>query len=148
MDLLGAFAAYAADFERTFADDDWSRLEHHFRDDAEYRIENGPLACTLRGRAEILAGMRRSIDGFDRRCDVRATRLRAPPEIDGDRVVVRWAGTYRVGALPPLEVAGTETAEFRDGRIACLVDVYEEESIARHADWLARHGCELNPSYR
>jgi hypothetical protein len=148
MDLLLAFAAYAADFERTFADDDWSRLERHFHDDAEYRVENGPLACTLSGRPEILAGLRRSLDGFDRRCDARELRPLAPPERDGNRVAVRWAGTYRVGALPPLEVSGTETAEFRGDRIARLVDVYEEESVSHYATWLARHGCHLDPSYR
>jgi hypothetical protein len=148
MDLLLAFAAYAADFEQTFTDDDWGRLERHFHEDAEYRVENGPLACVLRGRSAIFAGMRRSLEGFDRRCDARELRPLAPPECADDRVVVRWAGTYRVGTLPPLRVAGTQTAEYRGDRILHLVDVYDRESIARYAEWLSRAGSDLDPSYR
>jgi hypothetical protein len=35
-DLTQRFEAYAADFELTFVDDDWSRLEQYFTDDAVY----------------------------------------------------------------------------------------------------------------
>lgn len=34
MDLLHRFAAYAVDFEKTFEDDDWTRLADYFTEDA------------------------------------------------------------------------------------------------------------------
>ena len=36
MDILQQFLAYAGDFEKTLADDDWSRLHKYFCDDAVY----------------------------------------------------------------------------------------------------------------
>ena len=39
MTNLECFAAYAADFEKTFKDDDWSRLERYFAPDATYQVK-------------------------------------------------------------------------------------------------------------
>jgi len=38
MDIMQQFMAYAGDFERTLADDDWSRLSGYFADDAVYEV--------------------------------------------------------------------------------------------------------------
>ncbi len=38
MDPLQRFAAYAADFEKTYQDDDWKRLEGYFAEDAVYEV--------------------------------------------------------------------------------------------------------------
>jgi hypothetical protein len=44
MNLVDRYQAYAADFERTFVDDDWSRLEQYFTEDATYSTPaNGML---------------------------------------------------------------------------------------------------------
>ena len=148
MDLIRAFAEYAVDFERTYVDDDWRRLERHFHGDATYRIENSPFDCVLHGRASLLAGMRRSLNGFDRRCALRSMRPTAPPEIDGNKVIVRWSGRYAAGTVEALEVSGTETAEYRGQRIASLVDSYQARDVPRFIDWLRRCGLSLDPSYR
>ena len=65
------FADYAAAFEETFADDDWSRLEQYFAEDARYEISGGPFATTIDGRDAILKGLKKSLDGFDRKFDNR-----------------------------------------------------------------------------
>jgi glutathione S-transferase len=147
MDLLLAFAEFAADFEKTFADDDWSRLERHFHEDASYRVENSPFACELRGRAAILEGLKCSLDGFDRRCDSRSLGAKAQPRVDGERVIIPWGGSYRLAGMEALEISGTEVAEFRGGRISRLVDTYQEDDVHRFSEWLSRCGKSLDPSY-
>ena len=57
MDTLQSFLAYAADFEKTFEDDDWSRLMGYFADDAVYRVESEIMGCELVGPEAILGGM-------------------------------------------------------------------------------------------
>lgn len=147
MDLIRAFAEFALDFEKTLVDDDWSRLERHLHEDVVYRVGNSPFACELRGRRAVLDGMRRSLDGFDRRCDSRQVGATAPPRLEGSRVIVQWRGTYRAGPIDPLDVSGTEVAEYRGDRIASLVDHYQDDDIDRFMDWLGRCGRALDPSY-
>ena len=38
MDPLQRFGEYAADFEKTFEDDDWSRLNAYFDENASYVV--------------------------------------------------------------------------------------------------------------
>ncbi|SVE51237.1 uncharacterized protein METZ01_LOCUS504091, partial [marine metagenome] len=37
-DSLQVYAEYASAFEETFGDDDWSRLEKYFSEDARYEV--------------------------------------------------------------------------------------------------------------
>ena len=39
MDTLSRFMEYAADFEKTLGDDDWTRLRRYFADDAVYEVK-------------------------------------------------------------------------------------------------------------
>jgi len=55
------FMDYAAAFEQTYVDDDWTRLTPFFSEDATYEVRGGPLACRLSGRDAILAGLKKSI---------------------------------------------------------------------------------------
>ena len=49
MGTAETFFAYAADFEKSYLDDDWSRLARHFREDAVYRVESDLFGCELKG---------------------------------------------------------------------------------------------------
>ncbi len=71
MDPLQRFAAYAADFEKTFEDDEWTRLEGYFAEDAIYTVKGTPFDCEVRGRDAIFRAIKKSIDGFDRHFDKR-----------------------------------------------------------------------------
>ena len=42
MDLIARFLEYAAAFEATYVDDDWSRLERFFAPDVVYAVTGGP----------------------------------------------------------------------------------------------------------
>lgn len=77
MDPLRRFAAHAADFEKTFEDDDWTRLEGCFAEDAIYTVEGTPFDCEVRGRETILRAIKKSLDGFDGRFDKREIVLPA-----------------------------------------------------------------------
>ena len=80
MTNLECFGAYAADFEKTFKDDDWSRLDRYFAPDATYRVKGEPFAASIKGRDAIFKGIKKSLDGFDRRFATRDIALEGAPE--------------------------------------------------------------------
>ena len=75
------FMDYAAAFEQTYVDDDWSRLSQYFPENASYEVRGGPLACQISGRDAIFAGLKKSIDGLDRRCSDRQLQLTDGPDV-------------------------------------------------------------------
>jgi hypothetical protein len=147
MTSLQRFGAYAQDFEETFKDDDWSRLERHFAPDAVYEVSGEPFACTLRGREAIFKGLKKSLDGFDRRFGTREIAIEGAPEVDGDTVALPWAVTYGRPGSPPLVLRGRSKATYAGDRIARLEDAYDAAAIASASAWLRDHGRDLDPSY-
>jgi hypothetical protein len=146
MNPLQLFADYAQDFERTYADDDWSRLEQYFTPDATYEV-GAPFACSLRGPDAIFAGIRKSLDGFDRRFATREVAIEGAPSVEGDTVTLSWAVTYGRPGSPPLVLRGRSRATYADGRIARLADSYDAAAIASTTAWIRSHGADLDPSY-
>jgi hypothetical protein len=147
MDPLQRFAAYAADFEKTFVDDDWTRLEGYFRDDAVYTVEGTAFDCEVRGRDAIFRAIKKSIDGFDRRFERREITPGAAPLVEGNRVTFSGSVRYEKEGVEPLTIRLSETAELDEaGRIARLEDVYPDgqDEMLR---WLDRHGSRFDPSY-
>jgi hypothetical protein len=147
MDVLKRAAAYAADFEKTYADDDWTRLAPYFHEDAVYEVQGDVAwACTLEGREAVFRGIKRSLDGFDRRFASRELSADGPPEVDGTRVRLSGRVTYRRDDLPPLLLELTEVIEFDGDRIARITDVYDDR-VGPALDWLAAHGEGFDVSY-
>lgn len=146
MALLERFAKCAADFEKTYQDDDWSRLEDYFTEDARYSVENAPFAFTARGRQAVLRAIRRSVDGFDRRLE-RHVETRSAPREEGDRVIVPWRGRYARPGAPDLVFEADEIAVYEGDRIRELRDVYAEDATAAYEAWMRKYGEGLDPSY-
>lgn len=145
---LGRYRRYFADFDRCLGDDDWSRLAAHFSADAVYEVIGLPYACVVRGRDAIVAALRRSVHGFDRRLDGRHLAIAGTPQPDGDRLVVGLRGRYEKAGAPPLEFGlREEVCVADDGRIARLADIYEDAAAAGALTWLAAHGAGLDPRY-
>jgi len=142
---------YAAAFEETYRDDDWARLEGYFAEEATYEVRGGPMACEIAGRDAIFRGIKKSLDGLDRRSDARRITLLGGPETqrdaDGDRVTLRWEVGYDFPGLPPITFAGETAATVADDRIVRLVDEYSEAEGEKMTAWLAEHGQELDASY-
>ena len=147
MNPLECFLVYAADFEKTFVDDDWSRLESHFSDAAVYRVESDSFGCELNGPAAIFAGMKKSLDGFDRTFSGREIAILGEPEVDGDELRVSWTVTYQKDGCPPFVLRGKSLARVCDREIALLVDSYDRRVSAELGDWMRETGTRLDPSY-
>ena len=147
MNIIERFVAYAADFEKTLADDDWSRLPQYFAEDAVYRVESDIFGCELKGHDDIFAGMKKSLDGFDRNFPAREIAMTEGPEVEGDEMRLAWTVTYHKEGLPDFALRGKSRARIRDGKIALLVDSYDDSVNAEVADWMRETGVKLDPSY-
>jgi hypothetical protein len=139
--------AYAGDFEKTFVDDDWSRLERHFTEDVVYEVVNCPFACRVEGRDAVLAALRKSISGFDRRCDARRLGVRSGPTESGDQVELDWEVTYSLKGAPDLPLLGASLARFRGDRICYLRDSYPDGMGEQVAAWTSEHTPDWDLSY-
>jgi hypothetical protein len=144
MPILDRFLAYAQDFERTYVDDDWSRLEQYFTPDATYEV-TGATPCLLTGRAAIFRGIKKSLDGFDRKFVGRNLEVEGTPKAEGDTVMVDWLVTYERPGAPALPLRGRSIARFAGDTIAQLKDVMAADDSA--AKWFAKYGAGLNSSY-
>lgn len=147
MGLADRFFAYALDFEKTFVDDDWSRVEPYFEPDAVYEVRNTSLGCRIEGVQAILRGMKKSLDGFDRRCASRTIEGTDGPTEDGDTVTLAWSVTYTKEGAPPFVLRGRSMAKYRGLRIAYLVDEYPDGMDEEAADWLGRYLPGASPAY-
>lgn len=141
------FFEYALAFEETYADDDWARLEPFLADDVTYEVRNVPFACRLEGRAAVLRGLKKSLEGFDRCCARRRVEVTEAPRTEGDTVTVGWEGTYAWPGAPDLRFRGRSSATVEGGRIVTLVDEYPDGEGDRMLAWIAAHAPELDASY-
>lgn len=141
------FIAYALDFEQTYDDDDWSRLEHHFAPDAVYEVRNTAFGCRIEGAPAILRGLKKSLDGFDRRLPKRVIDLVDGPTEDGEVVRVGWTATYTVPGAPSFVLRGRSIARVRDGVIVELADEYPPGLDAEAGTWIAAHAPGADASY-
>jgi hypothetical protein len=138
--LTDRYLAYAEDFERTYADDDWTRLEQYFTEDAAY--PQGTAEPEVTGPAAVLERLKASVNQFDRRMDTRTLDF-DPPTEDGDRITVTWKATYTKAGLPDITITGTETAAFRGDQICLLSGEFDPTAQKNLEAWLAEHGAKL-----
>lgn len=141
MSIMERYQAYADAFEESYADDDWSRIEQYFTDDAVYEAEPEDAV----GRAAVLAKLKGGVDTFDRRMDSRTPDFQTP-SVDGDTLTMKWRVTYTKADLPDLVISGVETAVFRGEQIARLADAFDPEAQKAMGEWMAKHGAALQGS--
>lgn len=137
MSIADRFQAYADAFEESYVDDDWSRLEQYFTEDAVY--EGEPAA---RGRDAVLAKLKGAVDGFDRRMDSRTPDFQAPT-VEGNTLTMKWSVGFTKAGRPDLVISGVETAVFEGDRIALLRDVFDPAALEGMQKWMAEHGAAL-----
>ena len=147
MGILERFFDYARDFELTLRDDDWSRLRDYFAPNAQYQVKNSPFACVLDGRDAIFRGIKKSLDGFDRKFPGRKLEVTQAPEVAGDTLALSWAVTYERPGSPPLTLRGRSEARFAGDVITHLSDTYTEANNQEAASWLRAHGKDIDGSY-
>lgn len=137
MGIVDRYLAYADAFEQSYEDDDWSRIEQYFTEDAVY--DGDPPA---EGRAAVLAKLKGGVDTFDRRMDSRTPDFQQPTE-DGDHVNMNWQVTYTKAGCPDLVISGREIAVFDGDRIARLTDEFDPSAEQAMGAWMAAHGAKL-----
>ncbi len=147
MDNLARFMKYAADFEKTLADDDWSRLRQYFADDAVYEVDSEGFGCSLRGPDAIFTGIKKSLDGMDRKFDGRDLAVTSGPDVDADGLRMGWQVTYRKEGKTPYVLNGRSEVRYRDGRIVHLADRYDPSEGPKAAAWMQQNGMPFDPSY-
>jgi hypothetical protein len=144
---LERFLEYAQAFEKSYADDDWSRLEPYFARDAVYRVVGSTSwDCEVKGRKQVIAAMRKFVNEFDRHC-TRAIRPAGAPVVGQDTVRVAGIAAYTRGDSEELTLQIELIAQYRDGSIIRLSDVYPAENEARVRAWMEKWGQGLDPSY-
>jgi hypothetical protein len=147
VDPIARFGEYAAAFEVAFEKDDWSVVEPYFTEDTVYEtFGEPPFAGKAEGRPAVLDYLKGSLDGFDRRFDVRELESLEGPELRDGAMWMRWRVTYRVAAAPPISMEGEETATFEGDRIRRLEDRFAEDTSAKILKWMGEHGAKLKPS--
>jgi hypothetical protein len=147
MSTMDNFAAYAAAFEETYVDDDWSRLTKYFTDGAVYEVTGGGIDARLEGPDAIFKGMKKSLDGMDRKFDSRTIEVTSEPELTDDTLDVDWTVTYTLGDAPPFVLVGHTKAHLDGDRIKWMRDSYTDEMAAASAAWIAAHAPQIDGSY-
>jgi hypothetical protein len=99
------------------------------------------------GRKAILDGIRKSVNGFDRKFTVRRIEVRAVPESIENGLAVPWSGTYEKEGLPPLTIRARTEARYEGDRIIYIADVYEDDPTGETTRWFLRHGADFDGSY-
>jgi hypothetical protein len=140
MNLMPRFEAYAAAFEATLVDDDWTRLQQYFTADAVYLPGDGSEAV---GRDRVLETLRNGVNGLDRRFDTRVGEL-SSAEQSNDVVTIQWKMTLSKQGLPDLTISGREHATFTGDTISRLEDVLDPGTGEAVAGYMAKHGARLN----
>ena len=145
---LEQFLKYAGDFEKTLADDDWTRLRRYFADDAVYEVKSSIFGCRLVGPAAIFAGMKKSLDGFDRRFSKRDIEVTDGPTLTGDEMQMGWKVLYSMDGKPSFTLHGRSTVRYAGDKIVYLADAYDDARTgADFAAWQRETGIQLDPSY-
>ncbi len=138
MSIADRYRAYAEAFEESYQDDDWSRIEPFFTEEAVY--EGAPEDA--HGRDAVLAKLKNGVDGFDRKMDSRTPDFQTPT-VDGNTLTMIWKVTYTKAGCPDLVISGREIAVFEDDRIALLRDDFDPEAEKAMGEWMAAHGAKL-----
>ncbi len=146
MNDVERFEEYAADFEVAFEGDDWSVVGRHFAKEAVYETLAGPpMGGCHEGRDAVLASMKQTVDGFDRRFDSREVTFLEGPEMRGGRVCLKALVKYAVAGAPDLVLEGVSAATFNEEGIIRLEDSYPEGVADVVMRYLNAHGEKLHP---
>ena len=139
MSIADRYQAYAEAFEETYEDDDWTRIEPFFTEDAVYEAAPEEDA---HGRTAMLAKLKGGVDTFDRKMDSRKLDFSTPIQED-DTIRVNWKVTYTKAGCPDLVIFGREIAVFEGDRIATLRDEFDPAAEAALGEWMAANGTKL-----
>ena len=101
----------------------------------------------ISGREAILAGLKKSIDGLDRRCSDRDIELTDGPDVteteDGHELRIGWRVTYQYGNAPKMVLPGRSVVNISNGVIVAMRDEYTDEELGDVSAWMQEYGSSL-----
>lgn len=118
MSNMQAFGAYAAAFEETLKDDDWSRLEQYFAADAIYLPGDGT-------QNHWLPALQGSVSSLEGKVDTRDLLEEPVVTEEGNTITLKFKLKYTKAGVPDLVLVGAETIEYEHGVIQRIEDVFE-----------------------
>jgi len=130
MDLLELYQEYEQDFEKTYADDHWQRLERYFTEDAIYQTY-GTAGRRTKGRDKVFRRLQKELDALPRRCAWRRVVTTNGPEVDDNRVLRSWVVTFHIDGAADLMIEGSERITFDGNRIS-MIEQEPSETAERH----------------
>ncbi len=142
MGIIDIFESFAADFETTVQDDNWSRLEKYLAEDATY-LNVGEPDPKCKGRAAILTYLKEDVSNIDRRFDMRILIALKPPTADGNRLSRRWRGTYTLAGASDLIVEGEARYLFEGDLIKEIEEEPTAVSMQKVNEWMQKYGDRL-----
>ena len=143
MNIIDVFERFAADFETTIEDDDWSRLEQYLAEDATYLNVGGPEPKCV-GREAILAFLQADVINTDRRFDSRTVVALTPPTASGNRLSRRWRCTYTLAGTPDLVVEGEARYLFEGNMIKAIEEQATPASLQLLEEWMQKYSDRLH----
>ena len=142
MGIIEIFENFAADFETTVEDDDWSRLGKYLKENATYLNVGGPDP-KCEGRDVILAFLKADVANSDKRFDSRSLIALTPPVAEGDRLSRQWRCTYTLAGVPDLVVEGEARYVFEGDLIKAIEEEITPASIQNLGEWMQKYGDRL-----
>jgi hypothetical protein len=146
MNLIHKFIEQREAFETAYENGDWSLLDPFLHEDITYEVMNMPFHCVIKGRAQVLAGFKRSVEGFDKLC-IRTVGIGTKAREEGANVLGHGGIRFERPNCPPLNSTLLEIATYRGDKIERLVDVYDPGMCAEFETWMAKWGAGLDASY-
>jgi hypothetical protein len=137
MSIQDLYQAYEDAFEESFVDDDWSRVERCFAEDAVH--ESDPFAT---GRAAVIAKLKAGVDGFDRKMDTRSAAFHSHV-VTGNTFENHWTVTYQKAGAPDLTISGRQILVFDDNLISRFRGVWDPDARTAMNEWMATNGSVL-----
>ncbi len=143
MDIINIFEEFAAEFEATIQDDDWSRLEKYFAIDATYLNVGSPDPKCI-GRKEIIEFLKKDVSNTDRRFDSRTLVPLTSPKVEGNRLSRSWRCTYTLAGTQDLIVEGEARYLFKGSLIKEIEEELTAASMQKLAEWMQENGERLH----
>ena len=109
------------------------------------------MACKIAGREKVFAGLKKSLDGLDRRCTDRKLELTDGPNVvatgDGSEVSLGWNAIYQYKDAPKVTLPGRSAFNIVDGVIVSMRDEYDDKEMGAVGAWMLEYGEGLDGSY-
>ena len=142
MSIRDIFESFAADFEITLNDDNWSRLKKYFTGGATYKNVGDP-GSECEGRDAILSYLKADVNNFDRKFDSRSLVALTPVKATGNRLSRLWQTTFKLKETPDLIVEGEARYQFEGELIKAIEEELTPESLQRLSQWMQDYGNKL-----